>query len=121
MLGVVSQQRASEREEPSNALIGDAVTNGPTLAMTVYEPAPPQTREVIGDLRLRLPHRGHQLTHRELTAGLKQLQDAHSRRIPQPTEVLRDKVSLGRGVRQNKRGSGDLGHPTKVSEFADVS
>ena len=53
MLGVVLEQAARQLDHPEHARVGDPVVDGPVLAPALYESAPAQAGEVVGDLGLR--------------------------------------------------------------------
>jgi len=104
VLGVVVQKRLCKVEHLDDALVGDPVVDGAMLAAGLDEAAPAQTGEMVGDLRLWLAEPLHQLTDRELTLVAQQLENAHSGRIAEPAEVLRDQVAAHRRCGKAERG-----------------
>jgi hypothetical protein len=102
MLGVVGQQRPSEREELRDALIGEAVIDGRVVAACVHESAPAQAGQVVGHLRLGLGEAIDELAHRQLAVVTEQLEDANACRVAERAEVLADELGLRRAFRKRK-------------------
>src|SRR5687767_14627178 len=61
VVGVLLEQRAGELEHLDDAHIRDLVVDAAMLAAADHEAAPAQARQMIRDLRLRLPGRRDQL------------------------------------------------------------
>ena len=78
MLGVVAQQRACEREDLPDALIGEPVVDRAVLTGGRHETAPAQTRELIRHVGLAGLERFHELADRALPLA-KQLEDPQPR------------------------------------------
>jgi hypothetical protein len=100
---IVLEQGVRELEHPDHTFVGDPVVDGPVLPASLDEATPAQAGEVIGHLGLRDPEPFGELTDRELTLLLQQLQDPQARRVAQAAEVLGDDVRPGRGLRKTER------------------
>ncbi len=87
MLGVVGEQLVTELDDLPDSRIADAVVHDTVLATRVDEPAPAQTCEVVGHLRLRDAEGARQLADGVLTLA-EQLEDPDPRRVAQTPEVL---------------------------------
>ena len=108
MLLVVLEQRVREIEDPDHPLVGDPVVDGAVLPARVDKPAPAQTGEMVGDLRLCDPEPLDELADRQFALLLQQLEDVQPRRIAEAAEVLRDEIAPGRGLRETEgRGLGN--------------
>ncbi len=117
MFSVVSQQGSAEREKFAHSRVGDSVVHRAVLAPRVHEPAPTQTREMIGQVRPPEAQPQGQLADRHLAALVQQLDHPHTGRIRQHLEVLGDQVGLGRVLRKQERtvDDGDSGHSCQCS------
>ena len=117
MLGVVVQQSAGKRDDRADAVIGEAVVDAAVLAAGRDESAPAQTREMVGDVRLRLTEQPDELADRALLRG-DQLDHPQARAIAEDAEVLRQQIGLGGSVWKTKRrvGTCDVHAPNDITD-----
>src|SRR5439155_16218468 len=95
-----------EVEHPNDPLVAELVEDGAVFATRLDEATPAQTGEMVRHFRLGDPEPFHELADRQLALRSEQLEDPEPDRIAEATEVLRDEVGLGRGIRQTERRSG---------------
>ncbi len=103
MLGVVGQEGSAEREQFAHSRVGDSVVHGAVLAPRVNEPAPTQTRKMIGQVRPPEAQAQGQLADRHLGALVQELEYPHAGWVGEHLEVLGDEVGLGRLLRELER------------------
>ena len=103
MIDVVSEQRLGQLQHRPHPPIGYPVVDGAPLAARFDKAAPAQTRQMVGNLRLRQPESLDQLADCQLTLSLKQFKDPKPYRIAQAPEVLRNQIGWHRRRWQPER------------------
>jgi len=86
VFSVVGQQGSAEREQFAHSRAGDSVVHRAVLAPRVHEPAPSQTREMIGQVRPAEAQPQGQLADRHLAALVAQLEHPHAGRVGEHLE-----------------------------------
>jgi hypothetical protein len=95
MVSVAFQQPIGQLEDVGHALVGEAVVHHPMFASGLYEPAPAEAGQVVGDLGLGQAEPASQFPGRQLPLGAEQRQDAQPGRVAEGAEVLGHQVLSG--------------------------